>query len=163
MPYRWSAAIALVIVLPGVGRISAAGVKPPTDMTSCFIEAGLAYNIHPDVLWAIAQVESGFDPGAVNWNKDGSYDYGVMQINSRWARFTGPLIWGRLWDPCTNIRIGALILSRCIKRYGYNYEAVGCYNATSLSKRVRYARKVLQALRESAHTGGNISRADRSR
>jgi soluble lytic murein transglycosylase-like protein len=163
MPYRWSAALAVIIVFSGLGRICDAGVKPFTDMTSCFMEAGSAYNIHPDVLWAIALVESGFDSQAVNWNNDGSYDYGVMQINSRWARFTGSLIWSRLWDPCTNIRIGALILSGCIKRYGYNYDAVGCYNATSSPKRVRYARKVLKVLREAADSGSNICRADRSR
>lgn len=163
MPNRLCAALTFVIVFSGGVCICDAGVKPPPDMASCFIEAGLAYNIHPDVLWAMARVESGLDSRAVNWNKDGSYDYGVMQINSRWASVTGPLIWSRLWDPCTNIRIGALILSRCIKRYGYNYEAVGCYNAASLSKRVRYARKVLEALREAAHSAGNISRADRSR
>jgi len=162
MSYKWSAALAVIIVFSGFGRICDGGVKP-SAYTSCFIEAGSAYNIHPDVLWAIALVESGFDPRAVNWNKDGSYDYGVMQINSRWANLTGPLIWSRLWDPCTNVKIGALILSRCIKRYGYNYGAVGCYNATSLPKRIRYARKVLKVLREAAHSGSNISRADRSR
>jgi soluble lytic murein transglycosylase-like protein len=86
-----------------------------------------------------------------------------MQINSRWARLLGTRTWNRLWDPCTNIRIGALILSGCIKRYGYNYDAVGCYNATSSPKRVRYARKVLKVLREAAHSGSNICRADRSR
>jgi len=48
----------------------------------CFDEAACRYNISADILYAIAKVESNFNPGAVNWNKNGSYDYGIMQINS---------------------------------------------------------------------------------
>ncbi|MFZ3522013.1 transglycosylase SLT domain-containing protein, partial [Vibrio harveyi] len=36
----------------------------------CFDEAGQYYNVSPDLLRAIAQVESSLDPGAYNENKN---------------------------------------------------------------------------------------------
>jgi len=108
----------------------------------CFEEAAHQYNISPEILYAIANVESNFDPGAVNWNKNGSYDYGVMQINSRWYKILGTDAWSRLGDPCYNVHVGAWILAGCMKRYGYTWEAVGCYNAKSKNKRTIYAYKV---------------------
>jgi soluble lytic murein transglycosylase-like protein len=155
MRFRLTMALIFIAAFCGVSQGGEWAKPYYCDMESCFIEAGMAYNIHPDLLWAIARVESGFDPTAVNRNTDGSYDYGLMQINSSWAHLTGPTVWSQLWDPCTNIKVGAWILSRCIKRYGYNYRAVGCYNARSSSKQRAYARKVLEALDMNipAHSG----------
>ncbi len=113
----------------------------------CFDEAGSLYNISPRILQAIAQVESGFRPDALNRNANGTYDYGLMQINSSWARVFGEKLWSSLGDPCTNVKAGAWILSDCIRRYGYTWEAVGYYNAATKHKRVKYVKKVYQALR----------------
>jgi|AMWB02.1.fsa_nt_gi soluble lytic murein transglycosylase-like protein len=114
----------------------------------CFEEAGSLYNVSPQILWAIAMVESGFKPDAVNRNTDGSYDYGLMQINSSWAQILGGDLWSSLGDPCTNVKVGAWILSGCVRKHGYTWEAVGAYNASKKHKRARYARKVYQALRK---------------
>lgn len=108
----------------------------------CFEEAACRYNIAPEILYAIAKVESNFDPGAINWNKNGSYDYGVMQINSGWYKMLGADAWSQLGNPCYNVQVGAWVLAKCIKRHGYTWEAVGCYNAGSKNKRNRYAYKV---------------------
>lgn len=113
----------------------------------CFDEAGSLYNISPRILQAIARVESGFRPDALNRNANGSYDYGLMQINSSWARVLGEKLWSSLGDPCTNVKVGAWILSDSIRRHGYTWEAVGYYNAATRHKRTRYAKKVYQALR----------------
>ncbi|HGJ5856547.1 lytic transglycosylase domain-containing protein [Arsenophonus nasoniae] len=48
-----------------------------------FDKAGSYYQIDPDYLRAIAWQESNFNPKAKNKNKDGSFDLGVMQINSK--------------------------------------------------------------------------------
>lgn len=112
----------------------------------CFEEAGSLYNISPRLLRAIAKVESNFQPDAINRNTNGTYDYGLMQINSSWARVLGNDLWSSLGDPCLNVKVGAWILSDCIRRHGYTWEAVGSYNAEKKHKRVRYARKVYQAL-----------------
>jgi len=112
----------------------------------CFEEAGLLYNISPQLLWSIAKVESDFKPQAINRNKNSSYDYGLMQINSGWYQALGPERWKSLSDPCMNVKVGSWILAQCIKRHGYTWGAVGCYNATSKSKRDIYARKVYSTL-----------------
>jgi hypothetical protein len=112
----------------------------------CFEEAGQTYGVPPGLLWAIAKVESGFDPEAVCYNDDGSYDYGVMQINSRWAASLGLNVWNKLDDPCTNVKVGARILADCLNRYGYTWEGIGCYNAVNLGKRAVYARKIIKVI-----------------
>jgi len=113
----------------------------------CFTQAGNMYDINPYLLWAIAKVESNFNPHVVNYNSNGSYDYGVMQINSSWYRILGYERWMKLSDPCYNIHIGTWILKQCINRYGYTWEAVGCYNAKSKHKRNKYAWTVYRTLK----------------
>lgn len=112
----------------------------------CFEEAGALYNISPRLLWTIAKVESNFNPNAINKNADGSYDFGVMQINSTWARILGRDRWITLSDPCQNVKIGAWVLSQCMKRFGYTWEGIGCYNASSNEKKIAYAWRIFLSL-----------------
>lgn len=112
----------------------------------CFEEAGSMYGVSPVLLYAIAKIESNFNPKAINKNSNGTYDYGVMQINSIHYKTLGKELWMSLSDPCTNIKVGAWVLAQCIKRHGQTWEAVGCYNAMSRDKRKKYAWKVHQAI-----------------
>lgn len=112
----------------------------------CFEEAGAMYDVSPQLLRAIAKVESNFNPRAINRNKNGSYDFGVMQINSSWVKTLGEDRWRALGDPCFNVKVGAWILGANINRHGYNWEAVGRYNAVSIEKQAVYIRKVYKTL-----------------
>jgi len=114
----------------------------------CFDEAARRYNISAEILYAIAKVESNFNPTAVNWNKNGSYDFGIMQINSRWYKVLGADAWSQLGDPCYNVTVGAWILADCINRYSYTWDAVGCYNANNKNRRNKYNYKVWRAIEE---------------
>lgn len=118
----------------------------------CFNEAGQEYGVSPELLWNIAKHESKLNPAAINWNrnKDGqikSYDFGLMQINSRWKKELGP-VWDQLRDPCTNVRVGAWILSQCVKDYGNTWRAVGCYNSRTPSINRKYASKIARSVLE---------------
>lgn len=113
----------------------------------CFEEAGNMYNVSPVVLWSIAHVESGFNPYAIGYNKDGSIDYGLMQINSRWIPVLKLSRRHLLLDNCYNVKVGAWILSNCINKFGNTWRAIGCYNATSESKKIRYAWKINHSLK----------------
>ncbi|MGB9732049.1 MULTISPECIES: lytic transglycosylase domain-containing protein [Calditerrivibrio] len=97
----------------------------------CFDEAEKIYNVNKELLIAIAKVESNMRPDAINWNRNGTFDYGVMQINSAWYYELGEEKWHKLADPCENVKTGAMILSKCIKKYGFNWKAVDCYNKGS--------------------------------
>lgn len=100
------------------------------------------YGIPPEVLWSIAKGESNLNPNAVNKNTNGSYDFGLMQINSTWAKTLGKEHWASLGDACTNVKTGAWILRQCIDDYGYGWKAIGCYNSRTPSKRDSYARRI---------------------
>jgi hypothetical protein len=112
----------------------------------CFEEAGAEYRINPQILRAIAKVESNFNPAAVNKNSNGTYDVGLMQINSSWASTIGKERWKKLGDACYNTKTGAWILSMCMNKYGYNWKAIGCYNSQTPGKRDRYAKMVFDQL-----------------
>lgn len=116
---------------------------------NCWDKAAYQYHVDPYLLFAIANVESGMNPYAIGRNHDGTRDVGLMQINS--SHFPELERRGineqRLMNqPCTSIMVGASILSGMIKVYGYNWEAVGAYNAgikkENYPQRMIYARKV---------------------
>lgn len=118
---------------------------------ACWTKAEQTYGIPAKLLVAIAKVETGLKPHIISKpNKDGSYDIGLMQINSNWlptlAKYN--LNQNDLLKPCTNIMVGAWILSNNIQKLGYNWNAVGAYNAKSIQKRSLYAKKVHQAIIE---------------
>jgi soluble lytic murein transglycosylase-like protein len=114
----------------------------------CFEESGKQFGISPVLLWAISQEESMFNPYAINLNRNGTYDYCHMQINSSWANEVGDDVWASLGDPCQCTKVGAWILSQCIKDHGYTWEAVGCYHAKNKIKRIQYAWKIHEALKK---------------
>lgn len=126
----------------------------------CFEDSALKYGLNPQLLRTIAKVESGLNPNAININKDGSRDIGLMQINSRWLsklRITQKEL---LSNPCLNVEVGALILGECIKKYGYTWQAVGCYNATSEVNRVNYSWMVFRQLQKAPSNTDTTSRSN---
>ncbi|WP_272971642.1 MULTISPECIES: transglycosylase SLT domain-containing protein [Pseudomonas] len=117
----------------------------------CWNKAGQMHAIEPELLQAIADVESGLRPDAINHNRNGTRDIGLMQINSiHLSRLsTEGITEQRLLDePCLSVEVGASVLAGFIARYGYNWTAVGAYNAGNSphrqAARLRYARKVWQ-------------------
>ena len=118
----------------------------------CFEVAGKEYNIAPELLRAISYVESRHKPDAINNNKNKTYDYGHMQVNSFWKKYLKE-DYSMLNNPCYCTKVGAWILKQCIDRYGYNWNAVACYNTGSLKTPEKrkigqvYIKKVQAALK----------------
>lgn len=115
---------------------------------ACWQEAAERHGVNAHLLYAIARTESRLNPAAVNRNKNGSYDVGLMQINSAWfpvLRKYG-IVEQQLYDPCVNLHVGAWILAQNMQRLGNSWEAVGAYNARNPVLRVEYARKVYRNL-----------------
>lgn len=117
----------------------------------CWSRAAEQYSIEPELLRAIADVESGLLSDAINHNKDGTRDIGLMQINSNHLprlSVQGITEQRLLEEPCLSVEVGASVLAGFITRYGYNWTAVGAYNAGNSPRRqaarLRYARKVWQ-------------------
>ena len=116
--------------------------------SACWDAAAQRYGVHPSLLYAIAKTESGLNPAAYNRNRNGSYDIGLMQINSIWlpALRRYGIAERDLLDPCTSIQVGAWILAQNIRRLGSSWNAVGAYNAGDPELRLKYALKVYRNL-----------------
>lgn len=135
MRYTWL--LMLIAAVPGVGN------------SACFEEAAARYGVPAPLLKAISRVESAGRPNAVHKNRNGTLDIGHMQINTGWLPVLKRygITQQQLFDPCTNTYVGAWILAQNIAKFGYNWDAIGAYNAVSPNKRRAYAQKIADVLR----------------
>jgi len=131
--------------------LSLLATDPAISQDYCFEDAGKQYDVSPLILWAISKKESGFNPSAINFNQNGTYDYCHMQINSSWAAELGEKVWASIGDPCQCTMVGAWILSRCIKNYGYSWKAVGCYHSQNQHNSVKYSWRICDELNKHEH------------
>lgn len=139
-------AILLQFVVPGVLVLASTRAD-----AFCYREAGNKYGIDPDMLESIALTESSFRPNI----ESHTADIGLMGINRSWLPVLHKkfgLSEADVWNPCTNVHIGAWILANSYRQHGKSWEAVGAYNAacTKLKgracyrARMTYANKVYQ-------------------
>lgn len=120
---HWTFVVAILLAIPG-GWARA----------DCFAHHAARFGLEPELLRAIALVESGGRAHALNGShvgRTGTRDLGLMQINSAWLptlRLHG--IQERdLLEPCTSIEVGAWVLADLVARHGNSWDAVGAYNA----------------------------------
>ncbi|EKP1462951.1 TPA: lytic transglycosylase domain-containing protein [Escherichia coli] len=124
--------------------------------SACFNEAGTMFRIEPNLIKAIALVESNLKKDSIGKNRDKknnikSFDYGLMQINQMHI----PMLKKRgiikderdlLDNPCLNIKIGTEILYKHFSRCGMTWQCLGTYNAgfamDNPKKRLQYAKKI---------------------
>ena len=130
-----------------IGTLALAlGLAVPAQ--ACWDDAAARYQVNPTLLHAIARTESGVNPRAIGLNRNGSRDIGLMQINSGWLPTLARhgITERDLFDPCTNLHVGAWILAHNFSRLGYTWEAVGAYNAVRPNARRTYIDKVRRHL-----------------
>ena len=106
----------------------------PALAFACWSQAAQRYGVPAELLYAIARVESGLNPLAINRSHlqhTGSYDIGLMQINSTHLATLARhgIQESNLHEPCTNLHVGAWLLAQSFARFGATWNAVGAYNA----------------------------------
>lgn len=143
--------LAAALILPLLGASAQANTTfTALPYNQCFEDAATKYGVDADLLRSMAWHESRLNPTAHNTgNFNQSEDIGVMQINSWWLSNgleKRGITRHDLWDPCTNIDVGAWILSQAINDHGDIWTGVGYYNAVTEWKRERYITKIRQSL-----------------
>lgn len=108
----------------------------------CWDAAGARHGVDPWLLYAIAKVESSYNPKVVSRpNRNGTRDVGLMQINSTWLptlRANG-VPNAALFNACASTYIGSWIMAKNFRRYGYSWKAIAAYNVGSVDTPKRYA------------------------
>jgi len=116
----------------------------------CAIQYGLHYGIEPNLIKAIAKVESHNRPYAIS--PDG-HDIGLMQVRKTYVDETVE----QLLDTCTSIKVGARILKFNKKncKHKKDYTFIVCYNVgvtggnkITKPKKFIYYKKVMKYMRK---------------
>ncbi len=88
--------------------------------------------VDPDLIFCIMWRESNFNPNEIGRNSNGTYDYGLMQINSSNFSFlsqkVGITSMNDLLDPYKNIDCGVYYISSYMRKYNDINKALMCYN-----------------------------------
>ncbi len=125
----------------------------PVPFAACMALVAHLYDLPPRVLPAIQRVEGG-RPGLVHHNKDGTDDFGVMQVNTRWlgplsryTRTSTDTVRRRLTaEPCYNIAAAGVIMRSYLNEAnGGLMQAVGDYHSHTHALNLSYQTEVLQA------------------
>ena len=130
-------------------------VTMPVPFLACMSLVAQLYVLPPRVLPSIQKIEGG-RPGLVMTNRNGSEDYGVMQVNSIWlsylSRYTGldqAVVRERLINrPCFNIAAAGLLLRTHLDRaQGDLMTAIGNYHSHTPIYHNSYRSRVTDAAR----------------
>lgn len=124
------------------------------------IDAADRYDLDPHLVARVIEVESDWDPGAVNVNADGSTDGGLMQLNDStwpWASRMAGVEGSDRMDPLANIRAGIWYLAYLRDHVGDGHEMATAYNRgpTGLERHrettgtavTAYSRRILEVVR----------------
>ena len=110
----------------------------------CINQAAITYHVPATMIITILKTEGGKN-GEANKNKDGSYDYGSMQINSCWLEKIGSYGYTRQdiqYKPCVNVAVGAWILAQSIASGKNIWHGVGNYHSHTPVFNQVYSEKV---------------------
>lgn len=113
----------------------------------CINHAAVAYYVPASVIISVLEIEGG-RVGLASKNKNGTFDYGPMQINSIWLdelKKYGYSARQLQYDPCANVEVGTWILARAIAEGRSLWQGVGNYHSHTDSKNTRYWHKVNNA------------------
>jgi soluble lytic murein transglycosylase-like protein len=121
---------------------------------------GQKYNISYVLLKMVALTENEkFDKNAIRYNKNGTKDIGLMQINTLWIKELSSfhLNEKKLKDINTNIEIAAYILSNLIKKYGYSWETIGMYHSRTKKYKRRWLKRAKKKILQIAKNDKRIN------
>ncbi len=101
---------------------------------SCINQAAITYRVPAILIISVLKTEDGHI-GTATKNKNGSHDYGPMQINGRtWLKqlkVFGVTKYDVQYNPCINVAVGTWILASNIANNKQLWQGVGDYNSAT--------------------------------
>lgn len=110
----------------------------------CINQAAITYHVPATLIIAVLSVEGG-TVGMASPNKNGTFDYGPMQINTIWLDKIKPYGFTREMiqhDACANVMVGAWILSTNIANASDMWHGIGGYHSYTPHLNHAYQHKV---------------------
>lgn len=120
---------------------------------SCINQAAVTYHVPATLILAIMIQEHGRNAQAVR-NKNGTYDLGILQINTRWLPVLARYGYTRndiQYDPCKNIMVGSWILAKSLAQGHTLWSGIGNYHSHTPEHNQSY-RKNIYAIYQKLNT-----------
>ncbi|OGT30771.1 MAG: conjugal transfer protein TrbN [Gammaproteobacteria bacterium RIFCSPHIGHO2_12_FULL_35_23] len=112
----------------------------------CIMQAARQYYLPVALVISVLKAENGA-VGEANVNKNGTIDYGPMQINSVWLKQIEPYgytVQDLQYNPCVNVQVGAWILAQQVANGSSLWQGVGDYHSHSYYQNQLYSSRVSQ-------------------
>lgn len=109
----------------------------------CINQAAISYHVPASIIVSVIKIENGRNGLAVK-NENGTYDLGVMQINTSWLKqlqhygITKEMV---QYDACVNVTVGAWILAKGIAK-SEGWVGLGNYHSATPKYNLRYREKL---------------------
>jgi soluble lytic murein transglycosylase-like protein len=110
---------------------------------TCINHAAITYHVPAKLIISVIEIEGGRNGMAIK-NKNGTYDLGVMQVNSIWVpkiKYFGITKQDLQFNPCTNVTVGSWILAKGMATAN-GWQGIGNYHSITSSYNQRYREKV---------------------
>lgn len=109
----------------------------------CINHAAESFHVPATMIVSVIKMEQGWNGAAIK-NKNGTYDLGVMQINSTWLtklKQYGITREQLQYNPCINIEVGTWLLAKGLAR-NEGWRGVGNYHSSTPRFNQRYRVRV---------------------
>lgn len=109
----------------------------------CINHSARTFHVPATMIVSVMKTERGWNGAAIK-NKNGTYDLGVMQVNSSWVsqlKVYGITQQSLQFDPCINVHTATWILAKGLAK-GEGWKGVGNYHSATPFYNQRYREKV---------------------
>ncbi|MFA5040572.1 MAG: lytic transglycosylase domain-containing protein [Bdellovibrionales bacterium] len=121
---------------------------------TCILLAANTYNVPAAVMIGIMHVEGGRVGQEVGPNRNGTYDLGPMQVNTRWLpmlqkSWNVNAVTARSWvrdNGCVNVHVAAWILRQKMEDTGSLWGGIAAYHSSTPKHGIPYANKVIAVM-----------------
>ncbi len=124
---------------------------------TCINRAAIIYSVPATVIISVLKTEGG-QVGLASLNKNGTVDYGPMQVNSVFLKQIAPYGYTQQqiqYNPCINLMVGVWILSREIANGKSYWQGVANYHSHTETLNQSYQQQVWYHYRKLQHTLGH--------